>query len=336
MRKFKPILTIKKIGILRFYCGILLGLGYGFLVNLWFRVLDYGFFVVFDLTNHHSLALDGFSISSYNSLFLASTSSSLGFCFSMYFWTSKPISDNRKITFKNRLAHTNSIFIFMLILFVFTKFLTFSNSLRYDGFGIDLNANYGYLPFLLPIFIFLFNWSTTSRNFKSGKFILFSAILVVAYGMILAKNQRANIWITGFSIEEMKEKIDQKEKESKMVSKKILGKWTEELWLEDENFIIPPPPSAIPANDSIWPPYYEISKGHIKHFFLGIDSTSYILEKRDNVMTLNSLRTDLIGYQKKWRILSISDTIMVIERGYNKYDRNWIDGIDTLKLIKKR
>ena len=224
----------------------------------------------------------------------------------------------------------------MLILFVFTKFLTFNTSLRHDGFGIDLNANYGYLPFILPIFIFLFNWSITSRIFQSGRFIILSAILVIAYGLILAKNQRANIWITGFSIEEMNERINQKEKETQLISKIILGKWTEEQWLESENHDIPPPPAAIQGNDSIWPPYYEISKNQIKHFFLGVDSTSYVLEKRDNVITLNSLRTDLIGYQKKWRILSISDTIMLIERGYSKYDRNWIDGIDTLKLIKKR
>lgn len=336
MKKFKPILTIKKIGILRFYCGILLGIGYGFLVNLWFRVLDYGFFVVFDLTNHNSNALEGFSISSYNSFLIALTSSSLGFCFTMYFWTSRPISENRKITFKNRFAHINTIFMFMLILFVFTKFLTFSTSLRYDGYGIDLQANYGYLPFLLPIFIFLFNWSTTSRIFKSGKFILYSAILVILYGIILSKNQRANIWITGYSIEEMKDRIDQKEKESKLMSKKILGKWTEELWLGVENSNIPPPPAAISANDSIWPPYYEISKDQIKHFSLGIDSTSYTLESRQKLITLKSLRTNLIGYQKKWRILSLSDTVMVIKRGYNKYDQNYIDGVDTLKLIKKR
>ncbi|MDV7137967.1 hypothetical protein R3X28_03720 [Maribacter sp. TH_r10] len=336
MRKIKPILTNKKIGVLRFYCGILLGIGYGFLVNLWFKVLDYGFFVVFDMLNHYSIAPDGLLISAYNSFLIGLTSSSLGFCFTMYFWTSRPLSENRKITFKNRFAHINTIFMFMLILFVFTKFLTFSTLLRYDGFGIDLDENYGYLPFLLPVFIFLFNWSTTSRIFKSGKFIMFSGILVIAYGMILAKNQRANIWITGFSIEEMNERINQKEKESKLISEKILGRWTEELWFGAENINIPPPPAAIQTNDSIWPPYYEISKDQIKHFFLEIDSTSYILEKRDNVITLNNLRTNLIGYQKKWRILSISDTIMVIERGYNKYDRNWVDGIDTLKLIKKR
>ena len=131
-------------------------------------------------------------------------------------------------------------------------------------------------------------------------------------------------------------KIDQKDKHTKLVSKKILGKWTEELWFGVENSNLSPPPARISDHDSIWPPYYEISKNQIKHFFLGIDSSSYTLQKRDNILILNGLRTDLIGYQKEWRILSISDTIMLIERGYNKYDRNWIDGIDTLKLIKKR
>ena len=169
--------------------------------------------------------------------------------------------------------------------------------------------------------------------------MLFSAITVIAYGIVLAKNQRANIWITGFSIEEMRERIDQNDKESKLISKKVLGKWTEELWMGVENSNIPPPPAAISARDSIWPPYYEISENQIKHFFLGIDSTSYTLEIRNRLMTLKSLRTDLIGYQKRWRILSLSDTIMLVEREYSKSyssNPNYIDGTDTLKLIKRR
>ncbi len=337
MKKFKPILTIEKIGVLRFHCGILLGIVYGFLLNLWFRVLDYGFFILFDLINRYSIALDVFLIGSYNSYLLALTSSTLGFCFTMYFWTSKPISVNRKITFKNRFAHTNAIFMFMLILFVFTKFLTFSTPLTYDGFGIDLKANFGYLPFLLPIFIFLFSWSTISRIFKSGKFMLFSSILVIAYGMILSKNQGANVWITGFTTEEMKVRIEQKDKELKSFSTKVLGKWTEELWMGIDTLNIFPPPAPISDHDSIWPPYYEISEDQIKHFSLGIDSASYVLDSRNKLMTLKSLRTDLIGYQKKWRILSVSDSTMLIERRFSKSfpsAQNYIDGVDTTRLIK--
>ena len=337
MKKIKPILTIKNIDKLRFYFGILLGIGYGFLVNLWFRLIDYGFFVVFDLTRHYNLRLGGFLISPYNSLLLALTSSSLGFCYTMYFWTSKHFLNNRKKNFKNRIAQTNSIFIFMVILFVSTKYLPFSTSFRYDGFEIDLKEKYSYIPFFLPIFIFLFNWAAISRIYKVGRFIMISSILVFIYGILLSSTYRIHKIVTGFSIEETMEKIDQNEKQLKLTSEKILGQWTEELWVGFENSNMPsPPPARNPDHDSIWPPYYEISKEQITHFFLGIDSTSYTLQKRDNILILEGLRTDLIGYQKQWRILNISDTIMTIERASSEFDFNYIEKIDTVRLIKKQ
>ena len=186
MKKIKPHLTLTIIGTFRCYVGIALGIGYGLLINFLFRLLDKGLFLAFDLTTNNVTSMAQFSASSYTNFLIALTSSSLGFCYTMYFWTSKPTYENRKATFKNRITNANSIFIFMVVLFVFTKFLTFHTPLRFDGFGIDLRSSYDYYPFFLPVFIFLFNWSIISRNYKSGKFILCSAGLVIAYGILLA------------------------------------------------------------------------------------------------------------------------------------------------------
>lgn len=338
MNKLKPTLTIKDIGKFRFYWGILLGIVYGFYLNIWLRFIDTSFFVVFDLSGHYNLSLDSFIISSYNSFLLAFTSSALGFCITMYIWTSKPLSLNRRITFKNRIANTNSMFVSMLILFILTKFISVSSTLLYRDYRINLENAYGYTPFLLPIFIFLFNWMKPSQYFKSKILILYSAAIVTTYGIVLAKNQIANYLITGYNGKEIQEIIEQEKEESSRISEKVLGTWTEDMWFGVENKNLPPPPSIYPSHDTIWPPYYEISNNQLKHFFLGIDSTSYTLNKRNKLLSLNSLRTNSIGYQKQWRILSVSDSTMTVERSYSSHfyeNSNYTDGIDTINFIRK-
>ncbi len=185
MQKVKPVLSTKEIGPLRFYVGIIIGLGYGILTHLWFRLSDKAILVLSDIRNRNSILVTDLTFSLYNSLLITLTCAALGFCFTMFYWTSKPLHSNRKRTLKMRVANTNSIFQGMLILFVFTKFLTFDTSLRYDGYGVDLKGNYGYLPFALPLFIFLFNWLTISRVYKSGKILFFSALCVILYGILL-------------------------------------------------------------------------------------------------------------------------------------------------------
>jgi len=123
-------------------------------------------------------------------------------------------------------------------------------------------------------------------------------------------------------------------------SLKIVGKWTEELWLGVENKNLPPPPPAIiPEHDSIWPPYYEIDKNEIRHYFLGVDSANFKFNNSDELIIPQGLWTYNIGYQKKWRILKVTDSTMVVERKYSKYypnAQNHIDGIDTIKFYKKQ
>ncbi|WP_299488065.1 hypothetical protein [uncultured Allomuricauda sp.] len=122
--------------------------------------------------------------------------------------------------------------------------------------------------------------------------------------------------------------------------KKLIGKWTEGLWLGVEHKNLPPPPPAIISeHDSIWPPYYEIDENQIKHFFLGIDSTKYKLDKSGELLILEGLRTDVIGFQKRWRILEITDSTMMVERKYSKLyssAQNHVDGTDTVMFYKKR
>ena len=129
----------------------------------------------------------------------------------------------------------------------------------------------------------------------------------------------------------------------KLDSSNLFGKWTEEVWVGVENSNLPPPPPAIiPEHDTIWPPYYEIDKNEIRHYFLGIDSAKYKINKTGNVLTLDGLRTLTIGYQKEWQILTITDSTMIVERrfGKNYYESpnaiSYFDETDTVTFYRKR
>ena len=333
MRKLKPILTVKTIGTLRFYLGILLGIIYGFLVNLWFSLIDKAFFIIHYIKSDFNILNIDFSVNYYNSFLVALTSSTLGFCFTMYFWTSKTFYENRRITFRNRITQTNSIFIFMLILFVFTKYISFYGALIYNNISVDLRVNYGYLPFVLALFIFLFNWVSISRNYKSRKIMLFSGILVFVFGTVLANNQFVKV-ISGYNVQEINEKNKQDQNELKIISNKIIGKWTNAVRVGTK----PVPPPARIYGDSVITPYYEILKDQIKYYSWKIDSTSYFLNTNHQFITKKSLNTEFIGIAQKWRILGVSDSTLLMERTFfNDFfmKKNTIYENDTLKLIKK-
>lgn len=185
MKRLKPKLTLNEIGQFRFYIGILLGFAYGILTSLWFTQIDKAFLVLYDLVNQQSILKVDLELGYYNAMLTGILSASLGFCLTVYFWTSRAFFTDRKRNLKMRTANINGIFIYMLIMFVFTKFLTFDTSIRYDGFGIDLSKRFGYLPFLLPLFIFLFNWLFLGRAYRSGRFMLFSGLAVLMFGIVM-------------------------------------------------------------------------------------------------------------------------------------------------------
>ena len=259
MIKFKPVLSIQKIGYLKFFLGIIFGIGYSILINFWLRIIDYGFYAIFDLFNDFTISHKAFYISAYNSLLLSSISTAIGFSFTMYIWSSSFIFNKRDINYKNRFSHTNSFFIAFLVLFFINRMLAFNTGLRYDEFGIDLKTEYNYLTFLLSIFIFFFNWNTISKVFKTGKFIFFSAITIGIFSIILSKIQIPSILLTGSTNIQLKNKIDKENKELKLITKRISGKWTNEKFS-----LLPPPPQL---KDTIEDPFYKIIDNQITFNF---------------------------------------------------------------------
>lgn len=171
-------------------------------------------------------------------------------------------------------------------------------------------------------------------NFES------SNTLVLSH-MIIPLHKENDSTIIGFNIGERDTGLRLEEKKPKWKLDKILGKWVEERWVGIEKSNIPPPSAKIKEHDSIWPPYYEISKNKITSYCLGIDSTQIQMDNSLSFIIMKSnLYTDFVGYQKDWKLLSVTDSVLTIERRYTKdfSDSNsfsYSDSTETLRLIKK-
>lgn len=166
-----------------------------------------------------------------------------------------------------------------------------------------------------------------------------STILVLGH-MTIPIYKENDSTIIGLSIGERDFKLKLEEKRPKWNMDKILGKWTEEQWVGVENSKIPPPPASIPDRDTIWPPFYEIGENKIINYCLGIDSTEIQMDNSRVYFNMNkAIHNDFVGYQKNWKILSLSDSVMTIERRYTKefhdqYSTSYLDSVETVRLIK--
>lgn len=174
-------------------------------------------------------------------------------------------------------------------------------------------------------------------NFES------SNTLVLSH-MVIPLHRENDSTIIGFNIGERDTRLRMEEKKPKWRLDEILGKWTEEKWVGIENANIPPPPARITEHDSIWPPYYEISKNKITSYCLGIYSTQIQMDNSLSFIIMKeSLYTDFVGYQKDWKLLKVTDSALTIERRFTKdflasssFSYSNSDSTETLRLIKKR
>lgn len=179
-------LSIDRIGKYRFYLGIAIGALTGLILNFLIKYFSKSYiYILLSLSAQKSIDFN-FSLSSYNEFFVSLISSSLGFCFVAYLWSSKIIK-GRKVNYKYRLSQYNSLFVFGLILFVFSRFVLIYFTLPFDSYNFELEKDYGYLPFIIPLYIFTYNWSFILISYKSSKFFYLSLLGVIIFGLILSQ-----------------------------------------------------------------------------------------------------------------------------------------------------
>ncbi len=186
MKKYKSEFNIERIGYFRFYSGIVIGVGYSIILTYLFQMLSKTNNVTIALNDGNWNNLINSKLDFYYISFFGLLPVSLGFCFTTYLWMSKPNSGKRNETRKLRFGHTNSIFIFGVIMLVLTRFFTIYMGFNYDGFYLDLKEYSGFTAFLLPLFIFLYCWSLISKIYQSKKVLLISLLIFGILGLTLS------------------------------------------------------------------------------------------------------------------------------------------------------
>jgi len=185
MKRIKPYLDISRIGKFRFFSGIIIYILFTLILNTLIRKFLIGFNSLLSIISPSYRSFDFFyKLSTYESLFIGLLSSSLGFCFLIYIWTGKVVVKNR-INHRFRQAQYKSLLIFGLILFVLSRFVLIYCTFPFDGFEFNLKKDFGYLPFLMPLHIFLSNWNNILILYRVRVFLFLSFIITIIFGLIL-------------------------------------------------------------------------------------------------------------------------------------------------------
>lgn len=184
MKKYKSSFSIQRIGFFRFYAGITIAAVLSFLLDHFFLGLIKLSDVIAAMPNEYWKKPFFEKPSFYYSFFWSLLSISLAFSFTIYLWTSKPILKSRRETRINRIAQANSFFIFGIIFLCGSRLLQFY--VEFHNVDYKIKDEIGSLLFMLPIFIFAYNWTFISKIYKSKKTFLISLIIFIIYGLILS------------------------------------------------------------------------------------------------------------------------------------------------------
>ena len=184
MKRIKSEFNVEQIGRFRFYSGIILGLVFGLILNEFFLNIIQMSDVLSAMSKGYYEQPFSEKPNFYYSFFWSLFSISLGFCFTSYLWTSKPILNNRRETRMNRYAQTNSLFVFGLIFLSISRLIQFYIEFHYVDYGVQKDV--GFYLYLVPVFVFAYNWIYISRIYKSTKPFIISFIIFVIYALILS------------------------------------------------------------------------------------------------------------------------------------------------------
>ena len=188
MRFRKQAISISVIGKTRFWVGLISGLVSAISLSLF---IDYSreSLRVFSILSQDLFTLPKKEVVFFD-YFFSSFSSVFGLGISLWIWLSNPRHSRRKERLYKHLAQTNIFVIIWVALMFIARWGTIIPIVLYSQRGYDNHLdlyNDAWLFFvMLPIVIFLNNWYTVRLVYKSGKWILFSLVIVILITLILA------------------------------------------------------------------------------------------------------------------------------------------------------
>ncbi|WP_159021488.1 hypothetical protein [Formosa sp. L2A11] len=181
MKKLKSDFSINEIGTLRFYSGIIVGIGYCLIFNTLLRITLRLCNIGDNIEAMNWLNIINYEFSAYYLTLIGIASVGFSFCFTTYLWMSKPFATNRRKTLKLRMAQINPIWIlFGTLLFLLRMFWFIA------GVDLTIEKDFAYLGFMIPIFIYLYCWNLISDIYKSKKPFLITSLIIIIIGIILS------------------------------------------------------------------------------------------------------------------------------------------------------
>jgi len=183
----KSEISIKNIGELRFWLGIIAGLisatTISILLNRFRELIRLLSSLKSDLLIFEKKELLFFNT------FFVSLSTVLGLSITIWVWMGNPINRKKKHKIYKLQSRTNTKFIFWIILFLTAQlgclFLYFSLGISTYDYPINLYKDYKIIFIFIPIVIFLQSWFSVRRIYKAGKWIFFSFFLTIIASFIL-------------------------------------------------------------------------------------------------------------------------------------------------------
>ena len=114
--------------------------------------------------------------------FLALCSSSMGFCITSQFWLLNNSREGKYSKFRSRVAIGQVNFIYYVLLYVLTRYLLVLFGIGFQNYNQLLITEYTLTAYLLPTFIFLYNWNMISTVYQSLK----AQLLSIPFWLILS------------------------------------------------------------------------------------------------------------------------------------------------------
>lgn len=219
----KPNLSVVKIGVLRFWIGIAIGILFGLSLCLFFnysreilRYLSSAFSDIITLDKNTSLFFN---------IFFAAFSAAIGFSVTFWFWMSGNKFEYPKQRLFARLSLVNSTLIIWIPLMLITRIASILFVILYAQRGYESNLklieDFKILFLILPLVIFFQNWISIRNTFRIKKWIVYSFgyYLVVSFIIFLLASVNTEIVDESYSqkFEEEYEYIDNEVKRAEEI-----------------------------------------------------------------------------------------------------------------------
>jgi hypothetical protein len=177
----KEHISIEKIGLFRFWIGVVAGLFSALAIALAF---NYSREVLRAVSGMQSdlLILEEHEVLFFN-YFFSILSAVLGLSIAIWIWMNTHVHKRRKDRIYKQFARTHLLLIFWVILMGIARFGSILPIILYglDGYESHLNLadDYWILFVLMPLVVFLQGWSTVRLVYHSGKWILLSLLCCI-------------------------------------------------------------------------------------------------------------------------------------------------------------